>query len=181
MTSDFLDDEQRRRLAYADRSETLEVREAEEREAANDRQREMLREYHAAYEDWKAGFGARPDWPLIDTHHAPADAFTPPNLADGTGRHSRKELEQATHGDSCICDSCYRRRFDESFRASHSVVVAGVSFTSVPQLCAAYEYALEMLRRMYKLTDPKQHAWQMEQDTMREAKALLLAAGKDVT
>ncbi len=59
-------------------------------------------------------------------------------------------------------------------------IECGVSFTSVPQLCAAYEYALEMLRQLYAITDLKQHAFQPEQSVMREVRTLLLAAGKEV-
>jgi len=136
----------------------------------------------------------------------------PPVLADGTGRHSRKEMRKATglampstiplamdqelerqmmppdaeptgeHLPQCLFGySGWWCREDCPARAVTSPsVIAGVSFTSVPQLCAAYEYALEMLRQLYAITDLKQHAFQPEQSVMREVRTLLLAAGKEV-
>lgn len=199
------DDEQRKRLAYADRAETLEVA-----RCAN----------HGLADCPRCGCYA-----------------TIGAIADGTGRHSRKEMEQdvrrvASAGvctwrednackvcgetpdvrdgerdhsrgcysvndsgggvdvvELCQCVQCKWDRVDADDRSAHinmnlpprlPHVIAGVSFTSVPQLCAAYEYALEMLKRLYLMTDRKQHAWQPEQDAMLEARALLLAAGKDV-
>lgn len=143
--SDFLDDE-RRRLAYADRAETREGQHAGlSVEGLSEEQEERLE----AIERRIRG-GAECGKPTCCF-----GCGCPSRLADGTGRHSRKEMEGATNGYS-------------------------VSFTSVPQLCAAYEYALETLRRMYAITDRKQHAFQSEQDVMADARALLLAAGKDV-
>lgn len=174
--------DERRRLAYADRAGTLEQR------------------THAAWHadecvaPHAAPFGTGEGWQCIPTcavriHKAAflanhrreaqaeherlmaevrADNTPSPPLANGTGRHSRKEMEADLRG------------VDTRGTAGGPSVVAGVQFTSVPQLCAAYEYALETMRSLYLLLDLKQHAWQPEQEVMREARQLLLAAGKDV-
>lgn len=169
-------DEERKRLAYADRAETLEVN-----------PRRLLPDGHLVErvllvdDGWRCAAGCR------DAQIAAA-----PTLADGTGRHSRKEMELAREHGGCPdeCAACHRDARARLIEPAPPLidftdapapsVISGVSFTSVPQLCAAYEYALETLRRLYAITDLKQHAFQPEQDVMREARALLLAAGKDV-
>lgn len=193
------DDEQRKRLAYADRAETLERN-----------RRRLLPDGHlgecvlSVDDGWRCAIGCR------------EAQLAASQLADGTGRHSRNEMEQARPeatyrpfarpwpctrcGAAADRDCTYiagapmagdygpeihvERLTPEDptpvVSSAVATVVAGVSFTSVPQLCAAYEYALEMLKRLYLMTDRKQHAWQPEQETMLEARALLLAAGKEV-
>lgn len=70
--------------------------------------------------------------------------------------------------------------FLDTIQADPSHVVDGVRFESVPQLCAAYELALAHLAAVVALIDPGAHAWHQDQRKVQDARAFLLAAGKDV-
>lgn len=61
-------------------------------------------------------------------------------------------------------------------------VVAGVRFSSVEQLCAAYEHALATMGRMvWAFADlAKSHSVPRQQRALADTRALLCAAGKDV-
>lgn len=210
--------DERRRLAYADRTGTLEAATAEvERlrkfSAEISRMRgRMTTIAHAFGVDSEAGANYANDWFVegvcnlldhgkSDPHigerpiHDPGGACrdrncdyevggrwsceyppicTPPAaLADGTGRHSRDRLREFAADMPPLPTSLLAVGESPS-------VVANVQFTNVPQLCAAYEYALSTLKALYLLIDLKQHAWQPEQEVIRGARRLLLAAGKDV-
>jgi hypothetical protein len=157
MTHDFLDDEQRKRLAYADRAETLEAKTREFR--AHDSSRHC-RDRGCDYE---VGGRWSCEYPPICS----------PTLADGTGRHSRKEMEQATQA----CAVCAARDNAELLKPP-------VFVGSVDELEKALHNAdaLDALERLVCLfheldralaTMPQQRAW-------RHAKYVLVQAGRSV-
>ena len=143
MTTDFLDDE-RRRLAYADRSPTLEQRD-----------RKLLPDGHLGEcvltidDGWRCAVGCR------DAQLAAAER----PLADGTGRHSRKEMEQATG----------------------TQTIAGVQFSSVPALCAAFEQLLSASAAyLWTWRPDREHCSGPQMEAYRELRRLVAGAGKDV-
>lgn len=212
--------DERKRLAYADRAETLERKEAT-RDPFIGIDATADRLYGEEMRSASPGPAARSlgctcislgtgtsDDGVFEMQHADRCLLRDwrinrrrSAIADGTGRHSRKEMEAQTwkrftrqcnwcrrihsfdgdHDDVSRCPGCGAEANPVAYHGEPPTqTVAGVSFTSVPQLCAAYEYALSTLQSLYLLIDLKQHAWQSEQDVMREARTLLLAAGKEV-
>ena len=143
MTQDFLDDE-RRRLAYADRAET---RERQDRKLLPDGH---LGECVLTIDDgWRCAVGCR------DAQLAAAER----PLADGTGRHSRKEMEQATG----------------------TQTIAGVQFSSVPALCAAFEQLLSASAAyLWTWRPDREHCSGPQMEAYRELRRLVAGAGKDV-
>lgn len=169
--SDFLDDE-RRRLAYADRAETREE------------QPHPFRDEPLVLAPLADGNGrhSRKEMELklgLTEEQRPCGSllFSRPWPCTRCGAAADRDC---TYIAGAAMAGDYGPEIHVERLEPKPQTVAGVSFTSVPQLCAAYEYALETLRRMYAIADRKQHAFQSEQDAMTDARTLLLAAGKDV-
>ena len=142
--TDFLDDE-RRRLAYADRSPTLEQAE----ESRGFRAHDSSRHCRDRSCDYEVGGRWSCEYPPICT----------PPLADGTGRHSRKEMEQATG----------------------TQTIAGVQFSSVPALCAAFEQLLSASAAyLWTWRPDREHCSGPQMEAYRELRRLVAGAGKDV-
>lgn len=186
--------DEHRRLAYADRAETLERVECGDLVCCSGCRCTSCQDGGGLLAEIVSGMRPSETQPIVRFERLIDDGPQSP-LADGTGRHSRKEMAEATQPKS-LCAAC-NFTFEHGvhrpdsywvtagYEPHHAYVeptqtIAGVQFTSVPQLCAAYEYALSTLKALYLQVDLKQHAWQPEQEVMREARRLLLAAGKDV-
>lgn len=194
--SDFLDDE-RRRLAYADRSPTLEQRD-----------RKLLPDGHLGEcvltidDGWRCAVGCR------DAQLAAAERSAERQLADGTGRHSRKEIEQATsdqqirlklksahrtlaehHDLSCPLsismaisdiDWCIKQLMPRPSEPP-TQTIAGVQFSSVPALCAAFEQLLSASAAyLWTWRPDREHCSGPQMEAYRELRRLVAGAGKDV-
>ena len=151
--TDFLDDE-RRRLAYADRAPTLERQD-----------RQLLSDGHLGEcvltidDGWRCAVGCR------DAQLAAAER----PLADGTGRHSRKEMEAELHG------------VDTRGSAGGASVCNGIQFSSVPALCAAFEQLLSASAAyLWTWRPDREHCSGPQMEAYRELRRLVAGAGKDV-
>lgn len=140
--------DERRRLAYADRSPTLERQD-----------RQLLSDGHLGEcvltidDGWRCAVGCR------DAQLAAAERSAERQLADGTGRHSRKEIEQATG----------------------TQTIAGVQFSSVPALCAAFEQLLSASAAyLWTWRPDREHCSGPQMEAYRELRRLVAGAGKDV-
>ena len=186
MSNSDVPDEDRRRLAYADRSPTLE-------------RKESIAERRAAHGFRELTADERRE--NIDSNLAA--------LADGTGRHSRKEMgEDATiaawdyalgtgpfapsegkpdamaatlcihtvHGWRCV-PGC-RAHLTSPIETQ---TIAGVQFSSVPALCAAFEQLLSASAAyLWTWRPDREHCSGPQMEAYRELRRLVAGAGKDV-
>lgn len=92
--------------------------------------------------------------------------------------HVAAELE---HGDACLCDGCYRRRFDESFAESTAIR----ELANADDIRASRDRALDVLQTLLRAL-PERLAYEFSHDSERllvalwEAQALLVEAGRAV-
>lgn len=196
--------DERRRLAYADRSPMLEQRD-----------RKMLPDGHLGEcvltidDGWRCAVGCR------DAQLAAAERSAERQLADGTGRHSRKEMEQAeaTHRPFTRPWPCTRCGAAADRDCTHIAgaamagdygpeihverltpkdptpvvsgpalsVIAGVQFSSVPALCAAFEQLLSASAAyLWTWRPDREHCSGPQMEAYRELRRLVAGAGKDV-
>lgn len=188
--------DERRRLAYADRSPMLEQRD-----------RKLLPDGHLGEcvltidDGWRCAVGCR------DAQLAAAERSAERQLADGTGRHSRREMEQdatiaawdyalgtgpfapsegkpdATAATLCI-HTVHGWRCVPGCRAhltSPIETIAGVQFSSVPALCAAFEQLLSASAAyLWTWRPDREHCSGPQMEAYRELRRLVAGAGKDV-
>lgn len=153
--TDFLDDE-RRRLAYADRAPTLE--QAEDEPIGAVEAVEILEKLSA----YSAGL----------------------RLADGTGRHSCKEMAQdATIAawDYALGAGPFSPSEGKPDAMAATQTIAGVQFSSVPALCAAFEQLLSVSAAyLWTWRPDREHCSGPQMEAYRELRRLVAGAGKDV-
>ena len=166
--SDFLDDEQRKRLAYADRAETLEER----RRCADGHLIDCVLPIDG---NWRCTVGCA---------YTAAGTAAIVTLADGTGRHSCKEMAQdATIAawDYALGAGPFSPSEGKPDAMAATQTIAGVQFSSVPALCAAFEQLLSASAAyLWTWRPDREHCSGPQMEAYRELRRLVAGAGKDV-